>query len=90
MSLTKDSTIKEVFEFIKNPDVDVQVQTIAISSNIDICAQYMILIQGKQKTARVIMANLMATIQEMHDLAERTEKTFEGVAPSDESKIILH
>jgi hypothetical protein len=86
MSLSKDSTIKEVFEFIKNPEVDVQVQTIAISDNLDTCAQYMVLIQGKQKTARVIMANLMATIQEMHDLAE---KTVEGV-PSDESKIILH
>lgn len=94
MSLSPDSTLKEVFDFIYDADIDVQVMPVTLTKNTDENARMMILIQGKQNTAAVIMANLMTYIQEMHDLAEQKEAEQAIVAPDgeplgDEPKIIL-
>lgn len=94
MKLTPDSSLKEVFDFIYNHEVDVQVMPVTLSKNTDTTARMMILIQGKHNTASVIMANLMASIQEMHDLATQKEAEQAIIAPdgeplSDEPQIIL-
>lgn len=94
MSLTPDSSLKEVFDFIYDPEIDVQVMPVTLSKNDDENARMMVLIQGKQQTATVIMANLMTYIQEMHDLAEQKAAEQAIVAPDgeplgDEPKIIV-
>lgn len=94
MSLTPDSTLKETFDFVYDPDSDVQVLPVTLSKNDDEHARMMILIQGKPNTANVIMANLMTYIQEMHDLAEQKEAEQAIVAPDgeplgDEPRIIV-
>lgn len=84
MSLSKNSTLTEVFEFIYNPEQDVQVMPVTISKPNDPVAKMMIVIQGKPHTSHVIMANLMTYIQEMYDLAEQKDAEKEIVSPSGE------
>ncbi len=74
MSLTPDSTLKEVFDFIYQEDHDVQVLPVTLSKEGDDHARLMILIHGKKKTANHIMANLMHAVQEMHNLATQEEE----------------
>lgn len=73
MSLSKDSTIGELFEFIKNEEQDVQVVPVTLSKPDDKVARLMILIQGAPNTSNHIMANLMTAVQDMHDLALQQE-----------------
>ncbi|HEX04857.1 MAG TPA: hypothetical protein ENH10_06835 [Bacteroidetes bacterium] len=75
MSLSKDSTIQEIFNHVYNPDEDVQVVPVTISKKGDDIARLMILIQGKPETSNHIMANLMHQVQEMWDLAEQHSAT---------------
>ena len=94
MSLTKDSTLKELFDFIYNPDEDVQVLPVTLSAKTDPRARLMIVIQGKALTANVIMANLMTSVQEMYELAEQNRASHaithpDGEPISDEPSIIL-
>ena len=71
MSLSKDSTLRELFDHIYDAEIDVQVMPVTLSKSEDDIAQLMILIQGKPKTSHHIMANLMTAIQDMYDLAEQ-------------------
>lgn len=94
MSLSKDSTLNEMFAFVRNPDQDVQVLPVTLSAPGADFAQMMIVIQGKANTANVIMANLMTSVQEMYELAEQKAAEQAIVAPdgeplSDEPVIIL-
>ncbi len=73
MSLSKKSTLEEVFEFVKNDEHDVQVIPVTLSKPKDDFARLMILIQGTSATANTIMANLMTAVQEMHDLAAQKD-----------------
>ena len=95
MSLSKDSTLTELFDFIYNPEQDVQVQSVTLSKPGDERAQLMIIIQGKEETSHVIMANLMTAVEEMHQLAEQKAAEKAIVAPNgeplkDEPSIIVH
>lgn len=71
MSLTPDSTLKEVFDFVHDDEHDVRVLPVTLTKKNDKIARMMILITGKTETANHIMANLMTTVQEMYDLAEQ-------------------
>jgi len=73
LSLSKTSTIQELFDYIQNDDHDVQVIPVTISKPSDEVARLMIVIQGAPNTANHIMANLMTSVQDMHDLAEQKE-----------------
>ena len=79
MSLSKNSTLQEVFDFIRNDEADVQVQAVTLTEATDKHAELMLLIQGKADTAQHIMANLMTAVQDMHDLSEQRH-----VAPEQE------
>ena len=84
MSLSKNSTLQEVFDFIRNDEHDVQVLPVTLTSKNDDRARLMILIQGKPNTAHHIMANLMTSVQDMYDLAEQVNAT----PPTEDSKIV--
>lgn len=71
MSLSKDSSLKEVFDYIRDDSIDVHVMPVTLTEKTDENAQMMILIQGKANTAHHIMANLMTAVQDMYDLAEQ-------------------
>lgn len=93
-TLTAKSSLEEVFDFIRNPEQDVQVLPVTLNKPSDAEARMMILIQGKPDTANVLMANLMTYIQEMYDLAEQQAAANEIVAPDgvpldDEPQIII-
>lgn len=70
MSLSKDSTLQEVFDHIRTDDGTIRVMPITLTQGAEE-AELMILIQGPAKTAHHIMANLMTAIQDMHDLSEQ-------------------
>lgn len=101
MSLSKDSTLAELFAFTRNPDNDVQVMPVTLSNNNDPHAELMIIIQGKSDTAHTIMAGLMQQINDMHDISEQAEAAEaakkpdmrivhkDGTVLDDESRIIL-
>jgi hypothetical protein len=71
LSLSKNSTIKELFDYIYNDEVDVQVVPVTISKPDDAMARLMIVVQGTPNTAHHIMATLMTTVQDLHDIAEQ-------------------
>jgi len=71
LSLSPDSTLQEVFDFIRTEDHDVQVLPVTLSKKEDKWARMMIIIQGKPNTANHIMANLMTAVQDMFDQAEQ-------------------
>jgi hypothetical protein len=75
--------LEEVFDFIYDPEQDVQVQAVTLAK-LEGRARLMILIQGKPNTAQHIMANLMTNVQDLHDRAEQRE----AMPPEDESKIV--
>lgn len=96
MSLSKESTLQEVFDFIRNDEHDVQVVPVTISKVGAEYAQLMILIQGAAATASTIMANLMTAVQEMHDLAAQDAANdaprlvgVDGKLVEDEPKILV-
>lgn len=94
MSLSPKSTIEELFDFIRNPEQDVQVLPVTLSKPDDTEARMMIVIQGAPNTSNHIMANLMTAVQEMYDLAEQQAAENAIVAPdgeplSDEPQIIV-
>jgi hypothetical protein len=71
MSLTKDTTLQELFNFVYNPDHDVQVIPVTVSKPSEDVARYMIVIQGKPKTAGMILAALMTQVEDMWARAEQ-------------------
>ena len=93
-TLTQQSSLEEVFDYIRNPEQHVQVLPVTLNKPDEDEARMMILIQGAPETANVLMANLMTHIQEMYDLAEQQAATNDIVAPngeplSDEPQIII-
>jgi hypothetical protein len=81
LSLSKNSTLAELFAFTRNPENDVQVMPVTLSENNDPHAELMIIIQGKSDTAHTIMAGLMQQISDMHDIAEQHEAEKKAKAP---------
>ena len=71
LSLSKDSTLEEVFDFIRSDEHDVQVLPVTLNKPDDKWARMMVIIQGKPNTANHIMANIMTVVQDMFDQAEQ-------------------
>ena len=84
MSLSKESSLREVFEHIRTDDNRIRVMPVTLTKNDAEIAELMILIQGPAKTAHHILANLMVAVQDLYDLAEQRE----AMPPSDEKNII--
>jgi len=70
--LTKDSTLKELFDFIAVPE-GANVMPITLSQKKD-DTRLMILVQGEHKIASVIMAQLMTVLQDMSDTVAQAEQ----------------
>lgn len=77
-TLSINSSLKEVFEFVRDPEIDVQVHPVTISRPEDEHARMMIIIQGKPNTSSVIMANLMTAVNDMYDQAAQHEASEEA------------
>ena len=70
--LTSDSTLKEVFDFIKVP-TGVTVKAVTLEQDPK-DTRMMLLIQGEHNTASVIMANLMTLINDLKDSEKQQEQ----------------
>ncbi len=71
MSLSKKSTLEEIFAEIEMDEPGVQVLPVTVSKPKDPVAHLMIIIQGQPNMAHSILAQLMAQIAEMHESAEK-------------------
>lgn len=71
-SLTPDSTLDEVFNFIKI-DKGVRVHAVTLKQEKK-DSRMMILIQGEHDTASVIMANLMTLVNDLEDTEKQREQ----------------
>lgn len=74
MSLSKESTLKEVFEFLDTGDEGVQVVPVTIEETAD-KAQLAIFINGHRDTASVIYAELIYRLGELSDLEAQSESS---------------
>lgn len=70
-TLSKDPRLSELFDFIKT-DEGVRVLPVTVRQDAD-DTRLFIAIQGSHETASTIMAQLMAHIDELHDLAAQEE-----------------
>lgn len=88
MSISKDSTLKEVFDFVTTDDPkDVHVMPVTLTTKQDKRARLLIIIEGSANTAHHIMANLMTSVQDMHDLAEQ-KNSEKYVSPTGDPRIV--
>jgi len=78
--LSPDSTLKEVFDFIKVPE-GVRVHAVTLEQDPK-DTRMMLLIQGEHETASVIMANLMTLVNDLRDTEDQREQ-------DDKSRIVL-
>ncbi len=78
--LSPDSTLKEVFDFIKVPS-GVRVHAVTLEQDPK-DTRMMLLIQGEHETASVIMANLMTLVNDLRDTEDQREQ-------DDKSRIVL-
>lgn len=70
--LTPDSTLMEVFDFIKVPE-GVRVHAVTLAQEPK-DTRMMILIQGEHETASVIMAQLMTLVNDLRDTEDQREQ----------------
>ncbi len=71
-NLTPDSTLDEVFNFIKT-DEGVRVHAVTLKQE-EKDSRMMILIQGTHETASVIMAQLMTLVNDLRDTETQREQ----------------
>lgn len=82
MSLTPESTIREVFEFLDRGDNAVQVAPMTIKQQSD-DTQLAIFVHGQHEQASIIMAELMTKVDELFELQLQAEAAVES-----ESRIV--
>ncbi len=82
MKLTPENTVNEFFEFFDRGDNSVQVVPITIKEQSD-DTRLAIFIHGAHEPSSVIMAALMACVNELFELQEQSEAEIES-----ESRII--
>ena len=83
--LGPDSTVRELFEAIA-VDKGVNLVPVAISKAEDEVARLAIFITGEQEDARLLFANLMAYVDQLHAAAEQHAANLEA---EDEPAIIV-